>query len=99
MAHSGLECRIAPERSVLVSALNAVLSVNTQAPTASITVQTITLDGTWRFKAVRTGASIPKEHRSALRWLEAAVPGTVHTDLRANGIIPDPSHRMNELGV
>jgi len=30
------------------------------------------------------------------KWLPAAVPGTVHTDLMAAGIIPDPYFRLNE---
>lgn len=29
-------------------------------------------------------------------WLPAQVPGTVHTDLLANGLIEDPFYRMNE---
>ena len=30
-------------------------------------------------------------------WLPATVPGTVHTDLLANGKIEDPFYRLNEL--
>ncbi len=30
-------------------------------------------------------------------WLEASVPGCVHTDLLANELIPDPFYRDNEL--
>lgn len=29
-------------------------------------------------------------------WYDATVPGTVHTDLLANGLIPDPFYRDNE---
>ena len=32
-------------------------------------------------------------------WYPAEVPGTVHTDLMANGIIEDPFFRLNERGV
>ncbi len=32
-------------------------------------------------------------------WLPATVPGTVHTDLMANGIIEDPHYRKNENDV
>jgi beta-mannosidase len=32
-------------------------------------------------------------------WLPATVPGTVHTDLMANGIIEDPYYRLNEHDV
>ncbi|MDF1516287.1 MAG: glycoside hydrolase family 2 protein, partial [Anaerolineae bacterium] len=32
-------------------------------------------------------------------WLEGQVPGSVHTDLLANSIIPDPFVADNELDV
>src|SRR3954471_10521523 len=35
---------------------------------------------------------------STLEWLDASVPGSVHTDLMAAGIIPDPFARRFELG-
>ncbi len=34
-----------------------------------------------------------------VKWLKATVPGTVHTDLMANKIIPDPYYRDNENKV
>jgi beta-mannosidase len=43
------------------------------------------LSGRWRFREARIGD-----------WLPATVPGTVHTDLLANGKIPDPFYRTNE---
>jgi beta-mannosidase len=33
------------------------------------------------------------------KWLTASVPGTVHTDLLANGQIPDPFYGANEAAV
>ncbi len=33
------------------------------------------------------------------QWMEAAVPGCVHTDLIRNGIIEDPFFRLNEHDV
>jgi len=39
----------------------------------------------WEFREAGTG-----------KWLPATVPGTVHTDLLANGKIPDPFYRTNE---
>jgi beta-mannosidase len=33
------------------------------------------------------------------KWMDATVPGTVHTDLMANGIIDDPFFRLNEHDV
>lgn len=35
---------------------------------------------------------------SKTEWLPAQVPGHIHLDLMANGIIPDPHVRMNEYG-
>ena len=32
-------------------------------------------------------------------WLPASVPGTIHTDLMANGLIEDPFYRLNERKV
>ncbi len=50
------------------------------------------------------GADPPAASLSAIgaeldttRWLPATVPGTVHTDLLAAGVIPDPFHRDHEL--
>ena len=43
------------------------------------------LSGAWQFREAGTGD-----------WLTATVPGTVHTDLLANGKIPDPFYRTNE---
>jgi beta-mannosidase len=42
-------------------------------------VRTLTLDGEWSFRGT-----------SDIDWLPATVPGTVHTDLLAAGLIPDP---------
>ena len=48
-------------------------------------IQTIILDSEWQFKkADYTG------------WMEATVPGTVHTDLQSMTIIEDPYYRTNE---
>jgi beta-mannosidase len=43
------------------------------------------LSGGWQFREAGNGG-----------WLPATVPGTVHTDLLANGKIPDPFYRTNE---
>ena len=43
------------------------------------------LNGAWQFAQADSD-----------RWLPATVPGTVHTDLRAGGAIPDPYYRNNE---
>jgi len=57
------------------------------------------LNGKWLFKAVNYRKTLPKEHKSAAQWMKGSVPGTVHTDLMANGKIPDPFFRMNENEV
>jgi beta-mannosidase len=43
------------------------------------------ISGGWQFREAGSGD-----------WLAATVPGTVHTDLLANGKIPDPFYRTNE---
>ena len=45
-------------------------------------------DQNWSFKALEDSS-----------WLRASVPGTIHTDLMANGIIEDPYYRLNERKV
>ncbi|MGB2959051.1 MAG: sugar-binding domain-containing protein [Bacteroidota bacterium] len=58
-------------------------------------MQRTDLNGVWHFKALtrRTG-----DH-ALRRWMKASVPGTVHTDLLANGKISDPFYRMQERDV
>jgi beta-mannosidase len=46
------------------------------------------LGGSWKFR--KAGAS---------QWMDAKVPGCVHTDLMKNGVIPDPFFRDNEKSV
>jgi len=53
----------------------------------------IDLNGQWRFKA-EGGRS-----NRVRQWMDAEVPGTVHTDLMRNGKIPDPFYRMQERDV
>ena len=48
----------------------------------------LSLEGEWVFR-----------QKGNEQWLEATVPGTVHTDLLDNGQIPDPYFRDNELKV
>ena len=45
----------------------------------------IELNKDWQFKQVNDTS-----------WIEAKVPGTVHTDLLVNNIIDDPFYRLNE---
>lgn len=46
---------------------------------------TATLNSEWKFR-----------QKGMMEWHKATVPGTVHTDLMANGIIDDPYFGMNE---
>ena len=48
----------------------------------------MTVHDGWEFRQARLS-----------NWYPATVPGTVHTDLMANGIIEDPYFRLNERGV
>lgn len=48
----------------------------------------IDLNQNWEFLDPRTS-----------KWFKAEVPGTIHTDLLANGLIPDPFYRDNEMKV
>src|SRR5436309_1433090 len=54
-------------------------------------MQTQSLTGTWQFRQVLD--------TPAGEWLPAGVPGGVHTDLMALGIIPDPFVADNEKRV
>lgn len=62
-------------------------------------MQRINLNGAWRFKGINKYRTLPANNRGITEWMNAAVPGTVHTDLLANRAIPDPFYRMNELDV
>ena len=59
----------------------------------------IELNGTWHFKAVDKYRKLPEEITGITEWMNGTAPGTVHTDLLANGKIPDPFYRMNEQQV
>ncbi len=79
-------------------ALAILLSTGCQPPTPSTEVVELT-EG-WEFsRADRApGPGAPGELIDTLStWLPATVPGTVHTDLLANGLIPDPFWRDREL--
>ncbi len=48
----------------------------------------LSLDGAWKFRQVNTE-----------KWMEGTVPGCVHTDLMAAGVIPDPFYGENEKSM
>jgi beta-mannosidase len=77
-----------------------VLAAGCQPPTPSTEV--IHLTQGWEFRRAReaTEPGVPEDLRETLSsWLPATVPGTVHTDLLARGLIPDPFFRNGELRV
>lgn len=54
----------------------------------------------WRLKIIKSPDSksvIPREIRN--KWIPAAVPGTIHTDLFRGGIIRDPFQERNEFNL
>lgn len=61
--------------------------------------KSVDLNGAWTFRAIPTDGTIPAASRQCLRWMPATVPGTVHTDLLARDIIPDPFVGTAELDV
>lgn len=62
-------------------------------------IQRIDLNGAWQFKALNKYGTLPSNVQQVTEWMRALVPGTVHTDLMSNNVIPDPFARMNELNV
>jgi len=59
-------------------------------------LQTTYLHSGWEF--IERGADSRTVGTIKPEWLPAQVPGHVHLDLVANGVIADPFVRMNELG-
>lgn len=59
----------------------------------------VDLNGSWEFKAVDAHGTLPAEQHRLTQWMPGEVPGTVHTDLMANHVLPDPFFRMNENEV
>ncbi|UCG23833.1 MAG: glycoside hydrolase family 2 protein, partial [Chloroflexota bacterium] len=53
-------------------------------------MEKVTLNGAWQVK---------QANRADSDWLDATVPGCIHTDLMAAGVIPDPFYRDNEKQV
>ena len=62
-------------------------------------VKNLDLNGIWQFKAINRYRTLPTGKRHSTAWMNGTVPGTVHTDLMANNVIPDPFYRMNENAV
>ncbi|KQY49314.1 glycoside hydrolase family 2 protein [Lysobacter sp. Root494] len=56
------------------------------------------LEGAWQFRLV-PGNAQAKTHAEATTWRSATVPGTVHTDLLAHRLIPNPYIGAPEAGL
>ena len=67
--------------SILLILIINLIPVQTNAQNISIE-----LNKNWQFK-----------NQKENKWYKATVPGTVHTDLLANKLIPDPFYRDNEI--
>jgi len=57
------------------------------------------LDSGWTFTQRVRDLGYTQNAVQAQEWLQATVPGYVHLDLVANGIVQDPFYGMGELGV
>ena len=58
----------------------------------------IYLNGDWQFRlGDNVSSSAPKQFKKHKRWINAIVPGTIHTDLFNNKLIDDPFYSNNEL--
>ena len=71
----------------LVSTVAAAQSLVSQPPPSA-----------WEFR-LAPGDAEAAAHEEATKWHAARVPGSVHTDLFANGLIPDPYVGAPEAGL
>ncbi len=78
----------------------AALATGCRPPTPSTEVIHLTEGWEFRWAGEATGPGVPGDLLDTLStWLPATAPGTVHTDLLAQGLIPDPFFRNGELRV
>ncbi|MGD2122905.1 MAG: glycoside hydrolase family 2 protein, partial [Gemmatimonadota bacterium] len=86
---------------VIACAFAAALSLSACLPPTP-SAETVSLSDGWEFRwaGEATGVGMPQDLRDTLSsWLPATVPGTVHTDLLDQGLIPDPFYRNGEMRV
>ncbi len=84
-------------RSLVVLLLGLCLTVAAAVATAA-TPERVAIGKGWTFRLV-TGNAQQAAHPEAVPWHAAKVPGTVHTDLFANKLIPDPYVGAPEAGL
>ncbi|WP_250887219.1 MULTISPECIES: glycoside hydrolase family 2 protein [unclassified Rhodanobacter] len=77
--------RLQPLHRLLAGLLLALVAATAVAGPSS----GLTLDSGWQFR-LAPGNAAAQAHPEAADWRPAKVPGTVHTDLLANKLIPDP---------
>lgn len=69
-------------KNSLILLITLIILIPFQTNAQNISIE---LNQNWQFK-----------HQKEKKWYNATVPGTVHTDLLANKLIPDPFFRDNE---
>src|SRR5882724_5714729 len=57
------------------------------------------LDEGWEFKQRASSVELDSDLAAGDGWLSAVVPGCVHLDLLAHGLIPDPFYGLQEQEV
>ena len=72
----------------LLATLITLLSIQYSCNQSNSLETTFKIAENWKFKSTEDS-----------NWLQATVPGSVHTDLLSNGIIEDPFYRLNERDV
>lgn len=77
--------RIVPRALALLLVASATVYAQSSRPAADGARYRLALDKGWTFREAGKG-----------EWMKASVPGSVHTDLLANGRIEDPFYRDNE---
>jgi len=75
-------------RSLLRLLLGVCLAVGAASAMAAVPARLV-IDSGWTFRLAPGNAQL-SAHPEAAQWRAATVPGTVHTDLFANKLIPDP---------
>jgi len=62
-------------------------------------VKSLPLSTNWQVKQRSAAQSLADDFAASDGWIPASAPGTVHQDLLAAGLIPDPFVGLNELEV
>lgn len=84
-------------RSMIALLLGLCLTVVAAVAMAATPGRTV-IDSGWTFRLL-PGSTQLAAHPEALPWHAARVPGTVHTDLFSNKLIPDPYVGAPEAGL